>query len=419
MEQVEKIEQSLSPAKLKDWVQDEDGSLIRLVDIAHTKEKLTELANKYSTIKITRENYKKEAAAAESELRQTRYLLQNIHKKNNKHLNDVKREEKEVFDSLISIVEVVEKRIKEEIVAIDLVVKKEKEEAEKAEELRIQKLNDNLSGWEVNFSKALTAIKTDSELAEYDKMLEEFEAIFPNFMEFEFKAKRLHAVFKGRRSEAVDTIAAIKKQEDDKKAVEEEKAKIEARKEKVFNFRIGQLEARGFVEPHDYPVIFNDELGLKLTNEDILAYDEVDWTIFLDEIDQKIKDHATKNEQDAKDAVIKARNEWNELLDVFKGFGGDTTAWKLKKDEVPTSDDIEKLKEATKAIQAQKRMLKLEGVRSEMKLLKDEFISSIQLFEEKVKSTKFEHPETLSIFQNLINKVEVAINEVLGEVINE
>lgn len=418
MKEVEKIEGSLSPAKLKDWVSDEDGSMIKLVDIEHTRESLKDIADKYKHLTVTRENYKGEGLEAETALKRIRYVLQNIHKKNNKYLNDVKREEKEVFDGLIAIIEGTEKRLKSEITAIEEQVKKEKEEAEKAEENRIKRLEENLAGWEENFNKVLTAIKKDEQLEEYDLMLEEFEGLVPSFLEFEFKAKRLLAVFKGRRSEAIETIAEIKKQEEDKKAVEEEKAKIEARKQKVFDFRLKQLESRGFVKMNT-PSVVNDELNILLTMDEVLEHDEVDWTVFLDDIDEKIKEKKANDEKQLKESAEKAVKDWNELVDIYQGFGGDVNTWKLEKDQIPTEDDIERLKEATKQLQAQKRMLKVQGVREEMTPLKDEFISLVRGFEKRLAETKFEHFETRDIFKNLIGKVEGAINETLGEVINE
>lgn len=421
MKEVEKIEGSLSPAKLKDWVNDEDGSMIKLVDIEHTRESLKDIADKYKHLTVTRDNYKGEGLEAETALKRIRYVLQNIHKKNNKYLNDVKREEKEVFDGLIEIIEGTEKRLKSEITAIEEQVKKEKEEAEKAEENRIKKLEENLTGWEENFTKVLTAIKKDEQLAEYDVMLEEFESLVPSFMEFEFKAKRLLAVFKGRRSEAVETIAEIKKQEEDKKAIEEEKAKIEAKKDKVFDFRLKQLLAKGFEQDKlNMPTVVHSELkDLWLTRETILDFDEVDWTEYLESLDEQIKEKKANDEKSLKESAEKAVKDWNELVDIYQGFGGDANTWKLEKDQIPTEDDIERLKEATKQLQAQKKMLKIQGVREEMNPLKDEFISLVRGFESRLAGTKFNHFETRDIFKNLINKVEVAINETLGEVINE
>lgn len=421
MKEVEKIETALGNAQLKEWVKDEEGSMIKLVDIEHTRESLKDIADKYKHLTVTRENYKGEGAEAETALKRIRYMLQNIHKKNNKYLNDVKRDEKEVFDGLIQIIEGTEKRLKSEITAIEEQVKKEKEEAEQAEANRVKKLEENLVGWEENFNKVLTAIKKDEQLAEYDVMLEEFETLIPSFSEFEFKAKRLLAVFKGRRSEAVEAIAEIKKQEEDKKAVEEEKAKIEAKKDKVFDFRLKQLLAKGFEQDKlNMPTVVHPELkDLWLTRENILEFDEVDWTEYLETLDSQIAEKKASDEKELKASAEKAVKDWNELVDIYTGFGGDANSWKLEKDQIPTEDDIERLKEATKQLQEQKRMLKLQGVREEMNPMKDEFIALVRGFEKRLAETKFNHFETRDIFKNLITKVEGAINETLGEVINE
>lgn len=411
------IEADLTPAKMKDWVNGEDGEIIRLVDIEHTKEKLSKMAEKYQTLVITKDNYKKEGAEAERSLRDTRYLLQNVHKKNNKYLNEVKRQEKEVFDSLISVIQVVEDRLKGEISAIENVVKKEKEEKEKAEELRKKKIEDNLAEWELNLGKMLGAIKNDEQLLEFDNSLNDLKDSFETFEEFEFKAKRLHAVFTGRRSEAVNVIEEAKKLEEDKKKIEEEKAQLAAKKDKILNFRISQLKARGFEDNMmDHPSVMNESIDEYFKAERILAADEVDWTVILDEIDVKIKESQVNKDEEAKKAVIDAKKKWNDLIDVFKGFGGDIKVWKLKKDEVPTDKDIEKLKVATEHLQAQKRLLKLQGVRNEIEPLQNEFLDFIAGFEKRVKEVEFKNPESKTILENLINRFEDVVNEVLGEV---
>lgn len=399
------IEELLTPAKLKDWVNEEDGAVIRLVDIEHTKKALKGLANKYKELKITRENYKEEGANAERELRETRYALQKIHKKNNKYLNDVKREEKSLFDSLILITEEVEDRLKGEINAIEGSIKKEKEEEENKERLRVEKIESLLEEWEKNLNTMLTAIENEKQLQEYDKSLDELSESFSHFEEFEFKAKRIHAVFTGRRSEAVDRIETAKKIEADKKEVEEAKKQLEAKKEKIVKYRSGKLLELGFIQQGNG--MFNEALSLRITNDEIFDKDEVDWAEY---IEQTVSDIEKKKNE----ALELIQSQWKDALIIFESLGGDTKSYKEVK--IPTHEDLERLRKHNFQLQKKTKMLKIEGVKNEIKPLQDNLLKTLGVFEDKIDKTSFEHEESRTIMKNLMERFAEVINEVLGEV---
>lgn len=409
------IENDLTPAKTKDWVNGESGELIRLVDLQHTKSKLVGMKKKYSSLKITKENYKKEGADAEKILRQTRCLLQNIHKKNNKYLNDTKNEEKKMFDELILEIEPVEKRLKSEISIIENSVKFEKEEKEKAEEKRKKEIEDNLSEWDINLGKMLSSIKNEEQLEVFDKTLSELKDRFPAFEEFEFKAKRIYAVFSGRRSEAVNFIDEVKKLAEDKKKIEEQKEELASKREKILDFRANQLSKRGFIFSGSERISFIREGSLlKIDVEKVLSLDEVDWTVELDRIDLEIKLFEENKSKEVEKSVSDIKEQWKDLVEVFKGFGG-VMSTKLKGNHIPTKEDIDNLKKATEEIHKKKKAQKMKEVKTEIEPWQSEFLKFIAGFEKRVKSSKFVNNESEAIMYNLINRFEEVINEVLGE----
>lgn len=417
-QELEKKVELSTPSKLKDFVNGENGELIRLVDIGNTRDELTKLALKYKHLKVTKENYKREGADAERTLRETRYLLQNIHKKNNKFLNDVKTQEKTTFDSLIALIQGEENRLKSDIKAIEDEEKRLKEQEEAKREAEKKRVDELLSSWDENLEKMLLNIKSDEQLDVYDKSLEELKEILSEFdgHDREFEFKRLFAKYSGRRTEAVKNVEQIKKEQEEKRLFEEDKSKFESTKKKVFDFRVSQLEKKGLDKNTDGFFIVGSKKEKIYTEEMISDSDEVEWFQILEEIEEENKVVEEDKKSEASMALSEMLTKWNEMIDVFIGLGGNASSWELAKDELPNQDKIEALRKATIQLHEQKKMLKEQKVKAEINPFQTEVLEFFQSFEARVKEAKFENPETMIVLNTFIDKVSGVCNEVFGEV---
>lgn len=412
---VEKIDKMLSPAKLKEFAKGANGEYVTLVDIEHTKTLLRELADKYEGLEVTRENYKKEGADAERELRTTRYAIQNIHKSNNQILNDVKRAEKETYDELIEITKPVEEKIYNQLNAIKEIVAKEKEAEKKAEEERIAKIEKALREVELSLEKAIAKAKNQEDLKEYDKFLEELSESFSEFQDFEFQAKRLQAVYQGRRGEV---IAQIEKYEQEEKEREELRIKLEKESEvrkKVAEHREQHLVKSGFQFDNVESFI---GFGLKIGKKEIEKLDEVEWYTKLEDIEKAKKKQEQDKEAEQKKQILEAKEEWKELLVVFEGLGGNVKDLKLKKAEIPTQEDIERLKRTTIELQRKKKAEKLERVKEDIEPFKCDVMNFMSDFDKIVAEKEFKAEESKELMQSFSKGMENLVNEIFGGVVN-
>jgi hypothetical protein len=425
---VVEIEALLTPAKLKEIAsQGEDGQFIKLVDIDHTKQLLTDLATKYKDLKITKDNWKQEGVEGEKELRQTRYALQRIYKSNNAFLNDVKKSEKQTYDDLINVIEPHEKRVYDEVNAFKEIAKKEKEEADRKEKERVEGIEKALKETEFALEKAVIQGKTQEDLIKYDEFLEDLKNRFADFEEMEFQAKRLHAIYTAKREKLKEQVtnqeALVKQMQENA----EKEAKREEQKGKIYELRKDKLLKKGLEFTH---LNTFDGYGVNITNEDVKQKDEIEWYEFLETLDEKIQkqkeeqEAKEKQEQEAKDkaekdALIKARKDWDDLVTIYEGLGGDPKVWKLKKDEIPSTGDIERLTKATRDLQIQKKTLKLKAVKDDIEPFKNNTLQFLKLIDETITATTFKNAESKSILENFKERTLEVVNEVFGEVYNK
>lgn len=219
--------ESIQVKGLKELIRESEGQLILLSDINEVREKLSEYKAKYHGIVVTRENYK-EVAQYERTLRQIRYELQRVYNHNNSFINKAKKEYAELFDNLVEYIEPTEKRLAKEIKDIETAIKEEKERAEKEKKEREAKIIEELTAIEVKIERLVLTCDSPEKLHEYDKYASELENRTHEFYEYEFKAKRLHAIMIGRRSEAEENMKkAIQAEEALKKNPPKKESEIE------------------------------------------------------------------------------------------------------------------------------------------------------------------------------------------------
>lgn len=412
---VEKPKKEITALELKEIAKKgKEGKFIALVDLNETKAILTELSDKYKDLEVTADNYKKEGAEAEKELRQTRYALQNIHDGNNTFLNNIKKAQKQTYDGLIAIIEPQEERIYKEVNAFKKIEEDKKKEKEEAEKKRIERIEKALKEAEFSLEKALIQGKTQEDLDNYDKFLEELEKSFPTFEEREFEVKRMHAIYTAKRLLLEEQI---KKCIEAEKIRQEQEAKDKKRQEqadKIYEIRKTKLIEAG--------LSFDEKTGVftafdkfTYTKEEVKAKDEVEWYELLDYLTKElaeILDQKKKADEKAeKDKLIKARNDWDEAVTIYEGLGGDGKLWRLKKDEIPSEEEVAKLTQAIKDLHAKKRALKLQSVKADLEPYKENALKLVEELENDIKNKEFKNEESINILNNFKSK----LNELVGE----
>lgn len=444
------IEELLTPQKLKE-IAGKEGQYIKLVDVQQTEDLLKDLAAKYEGLEVTEENYKKEALEAERELRNTRYALQRIQKANNKFLNEVKREEKEIFENLIGVIQPQEERLKSQIDKLEEAERKAKEEAERREKERIEKIENSLNAAKMALERALIKGRTDEDLKEYDEFLADLKAKFETFEEMEFKAQRIHAVYTGRRQELV-------KQINEAKELEREKAELKRRKE-IENQRIREeIKRREELFKKREEVLikigFQREVGAFKLGDLFYLLSEVKEANELDffEIQQKAIEEKEKVEQKKKEEeqkraealkaeeqrrkekqkekeqnkIKEARKAWDDMFTIFCGLGGDPTKFRLKSDELPSEKDVKRLRAEVDELHRKKReeeaemkKEKAEEVKAELNPFVNEILDFFGNVEKQVDKLNFKHEETENILKSFLRKSELLAKTVFGEVYNK
>lgn len=438
------IEEVLTPEKLKE-ITGEEGQYIKLVDVTQTEDIIKQLAVKYKSLEVTGENFKKEAAEAEKELRQTRYALQRIQKGNNQFINKVKKEEKELFDNLIGFIQPEEERLKAEILKLEEAERKAKEEAERKEKERIERINKALKDAEIFIESILLKGKTKEDLKKFDDFLTVFRDDLENFEELEFKAKRIYAVANARREELEQAVLDFERMEAEREALKAELEEQEKKKVKVLQMRGQILEKIGFKKQNGRFDLngFYSFLEHEVAEADELKFFEIQQKA----IEQKAKAEEKKEEEKRKkaealkaeeqraeevrkqaeqDNIKQSRKAWDEMFTIFCGLGGDPTKFRLKSNEFPSKKDIKRLREETDRLHKKKReeeakmkKEKAQEVKKELQPFVNEILHFMGEIENKVAASKFEHKETQQVLNSFISKSELLANTIFGEVYNK
>lgn len=410
---------ALSLKETKAFIDGKDGEIIELLDLQKAEGFLKGLAQKFSGFEVTKENRNKAAREAEKELRDARLVLQKANKSNKDYLNKAKKESDDVFKGLIDIISGVENEIKEGRKVIDESIKKEKEEQERKEKEEKERIEKLLKDAEVELSGLIIKASSEQDLVIYDRCLDVLESTFSEFGEYEFKAKRLHASFKGRRKELLSKIELVKQQEEERKKFEEEQARMNEMKDEIKAFRVQQLKEKGF-ESLGGEMVFTEEYYQEtITLEEIISLNEIQWFGKLKNMTESMEEAKQKAEEEKQKEAKNVLKEWDSLIDSFERMGGDLNGWELSKGQIPDKADFERLKAAIAQVNEQKKILKAQGVRKELEPFKNEFLAFMSIYDAKVKGTEFKHSETRGILENLINRTAGVVDEVIGFEVNK
>lgn len=303
-----------------------------ITQVGDIKDELQVFISDYSNLVVTPETYN-ESKKARATIREKRFFLQNILKKNNDTLNTIKKDQKEKFDEFINILLPVEEKIHEGIKAIEEKKKAEKEEKDRRERERVENIRKAIDNFQNSTWEALLSCDT---VEKAEKLLEEAESFDDSFdtnNEFMTEAQEKKAALVEK---VKNKLEALKAQEDLRK----EDERVAAIKKRISTFKRGFAEKiENATKPEELDSIHSN---LKDYKEDFEDYNEEAETArknLFENIEsrknyliEKAEIAKKKAEQDAKDAELRKKQE----------------AIEKKEEEQRKKDEAEAAKQAAK-----------------------------------------------------------------------
>lgn len=396
------LKKNEAKVSLKEVAKNANGEFVTVVDVKAAKSKMTKLKNSYEGLVITKDNYKKEGAKAESALRQMRYDLQNMKTSNQDVLKQSRKDNDELFDGFIAIIKPFEEKFKLAITGFKDEARLEKENKEKEIKEREERLDKKIKSFEHDAEIWLVKGKDGEDLISYDALLASFKEGFSEFDERMYEARELHSIFIGRRKELIKSIEKFKLEK-------EKEIESEALSKEIFEHRkVVLVNVKRFEFEKDYFI----NGSLRYSKSMVVELNELAWYKFLNEIDELVDAAIVKEKKDLDAAKKESYQIWNDLILVLRSFGGDDKKWKLKKDEVPTVEKIGLLKAESKRLHTKKKAERLEQVKKEVEPLRIAFDSGIDNLKLKIGDLKLD--ESKSILNNFIEKLSELSVEIFG-----
>ena len=401
--------------ELKQFAKGLNGEYVTLVSIENTKDILNELAEKHKELEITEDNYKKEGALAEKELRTLRYSLQNIHKSNNSIILQAKKEEKELFDTLIGITVDIEKRIKTDIESVKEKVKQKKLAKEREEKERVERIVKKISDIEIDILKRENKIKGVAELDAligYVKNISEEEK---EYEEYHYKILDIKSSSLKRLDFKLDEIYRLEKEKKEKDKIEKEKKELDLQeKERKQKEEEKQKEVKKKVTELRAKILKGKKITLHASQYENL--NELEWFDLVNGIEEErelkiISDK--KKEEELKKSILVG---YGNILIVLEGLG--VEVGKFRENKEPSSEDLGELKRLVEKVHAKEQTKIKKRIKKELKPYVDEVTKDISKVEKKYSNDAKIGKEAKQIMKIYTKRVEEVINEVFGEVIS-
>ena len=327
---------------VKEFMGSTDKSLVLLSDYELAKKNLEELKVKHQprvdelvALEMLSPAELKDLNSIRAELREPRYLVQNIEKNNISVFEAYKKTDKAKLKDLIDINKDLEDKASDKIKLEDDRKKLEKEAEAKAEELRVERIKKEIDDVEtycyqviqkMDFENMKVSTESVAQIlgAEYD--FEEFDLLFDQVKD---------RVGKMLMDKTKDITEREKQRQDN-----------ERMKKDIFEVRVNRLKEVGF-ELNDSGFFRSIELSSTYSKEDVLNCDSNTFENTLSVIKKEIENH----EQAKRDAELK--NQKDEQFNVRKnrlfeiGFGiTDNLHFMFCKDFPETSIPTEKIFQA-------------------------------------------------------------------------
>lgn len=301
---------------VKEFMGSIDKSLVLLSDHKLAEENLLALKEKHE-IRVTElvaieklsASELKELNTCRAELREPRYLIQNIEKNNISVFEAYKKTDKANLKQLIDINRELEDKASEKIKSEEDRKKAEKEAEAKAEENRIAKIKTDIDNIETYCSEIVQKMTFENMKVSAESIEQSLNAEY-DFEEYDI----LFDQVKGR------VAKLLLDKTNDLTARENQRLENEAMKQEIFEVRVNRLKELGF-ELNDSGFFRSIELSSTYSKEDVLNCDSMTFENTL----LVIKKEKEKSEQDKRDAEVKRQKD--EQFEVRKnrifelGFG--------------------------------------------------------------------------------------------------
>lgn len=294
---------------VKEFMGSSDKSLVLLSDYEKAKQNLVDLKGKHQgrvdelvSIEVLSSEEIKELNGIRAELREPRYLIQNIEKNNVSVFESYKKTDKANLKSLIEINVSLEDKATEKLRSEEERKKAEKEAEAKAEQLRVERIKKDIENIEeyclqviqkMNFEniKSSTDLIDKSLNAEYD--FEEFDLLLDQVKE--------------------RTMKSLLEKTNDITARENQRLENEAMKQEIFDVRVNRFKELGFMID-DIGMFRSNELGHTYTKDELLNIDSATFERAIanikqakEELEQEKRDAELKKQKDEQFEIRKAR----------------------------------------------------------------------------------------------------------------
>lgn len=292
---------------VKEFMGSSDKSLVLLSDYEKAKENLVALKEKHESrvselvqLDVLSPSELKELNTIRGELREPRYLVQNIEKNNISVFEAYKKTDKANLKELIDINRELEDKASEKIKLEDERKKLEKEAEAKAEELRIEKIKSDIDNVEtycleviqkMTFDNMKTSCESIGQSLNADYDFEEYDLLF---------------------DQVKDRVAKLVfDKTNDITARENQRLENEAMKKEIFEVRVNRFKELGFISDKN-DVFRSTELAHTYLKSELMNIDSATFERAIENI-KKAKEEV---EQAKRDAEIKCQKD--EQFDVRK-----------------------------------------------------------------------------------------------------
>lgn len=284
---------------VKEFMGSSDKSLMLLSDYEKAKQNLLDLKEKHkerveelvSVEKLSSDELK-ELNSIRAELREPRYLIQNIEKNNISVFEAYKKTDKANLKGLIEVNTDLEDKATEKLQAEEKRKKDEKEAEAKEEENRIAKIKSDIDNIETYCSEIVQKMTFDNMKVSAESIEQSLNA------EYEFEEYDI--LFDQVKSRVAKLLLD---KTNDITARENQRLENEAMKQEIFDVRVNRLKELGFIIKED--CIVNEELNSTHLLVDIKICNSANFDFVIEQIKQKIK----QSEQDKRDAEIKKEKD--------------------------------------------------------------------------------------------------------------
>lgn len=301
---------------VKEFMGSSDKSLVLLSDFEKAEQNLVELREKHQAratelvaIEVLSPGELKELNNIRSELREPRYLVQNIEKNNISVFEAYKKTDKANLKKLIDINKELEDKVDVKIKAEEQRKKAEKELEAQAEENRINTIKERIDTFETDSYKIIQSTTFDD--VELNKtMLDALANTEFDFEEYDI----LFEQAKARVQASWDSKCIDVKQR------EEQRLENERMKQEIFQVRVNRFKELGFVVDEN-DVFRSEELSHTYTKSELINIDSATFERAIENIKKaKEEDEQAKRDvevQQQKDGQFNVRK--NRLFEL--GFG--------------------------------------------------------------------------------------------------